>query len=94
MAGRILAGQATAISYSEGWFVEMLLEVNEVVDREVVLAFVEARAASDDLLELAHRLDWPQQDDVANVPGVDAGRQLLAGSQDRWDGLFVVLKRL
>ena len=36
---------------------EMLVRLHEVVDREVVLAVVEPRAAPDDLLELDHRVD-------------------------------------
>ena len=36
---------------------EVVVRLDEVVDREVVLAVVEPRAAADDLLELDHRVD-------------------------------------
>src|SRR5271157_4706776 len=52
--------------------VEVLVRPNEVVDGEKVLAVVEARASPDDLLELNHGVDGAQQDDVADVAGVDA----------------------
>ena len=71
---------------------EMMVRLHEVVDREVVLAVVEPRAASDDLLELDHRVDRAHQHDVADVAGIHAGGELLRGGQDRRDGLFVVLE--
>ena len=71
---------------------EVLVRLHEIVDREVVLAVVEPRAAPDDLLELDHRVDRPHQHDVADVAGIDAGRELLRRGQDRRDGLLVVLK--
>ena len=70
----------------------MVVRLHEVVDREVVLAVVEPRAAADDLLELDHRVDRAHQDDVADVAGIHAGRELLRGRQDRRDGLLVVLE--
>ena len=71
----------------------MLVGPHEIIDREVVLAVEEARAAADDLLELDHRIDRPHQHDVAHVARIDAGRKLLRGGEDRRDGLFVVLER-
>ena len=71
---------------------EVVMGVDEIVDREVVLAVVEAGAAADDLLELDHRVDRPHEDDVADVAGVDAGREFLRSGQDRGDCLFVVLE--
>ena len=71
---------------------EVVVRLHEIVDREVVLAVVEPRAAADDLLELDHRVDRPHQHDVADVAGIDAGRELLRGGQDGRDGLLVVLK--
>ena len=71
---------------------EVVMRLHEVVDREVVLAVVEPRAAPDDLLELDHRVDRAHQHDVADVAGVHAGRELLRRGQDRRDGLLVVLK--
>jgi len=53
----------------------------EVVDREVVLPVVEARAATDDLLELDNGVDGPHQDDVADIAGVHTGGELLRGGQ-------------
>ena len=52
---------------------EMVVCLHEVVNREVVLAVIEPRTAPDDLLELDHRVDWPHQDDVADVTGVHSG---------------------
>ena len=71
---------------------EVLVGLHEIVDREVVLALEQAGAAADDLLELDHRLDRAHQDDVADVAGVDAGRELLRRGQDGRDGLLVVLE--
>ena len=70
----------------------MVVRPDEVVEGEVVLALVEPRAAADDLLELDHRIDRPQQHDVAHVARIHAGRQLLRGGQDRRDGFLVVLE--
>ena len=36
-----------------------------------------ASPAADDLLELDHRIDGAHQDDVADVSGIDARRELL-----------------
>ena len=71
---------------------EVVMRLHEIVDREVVLAIVEPRAAADDLLELDHRVDRAHQHDVADVARVHAGRKLLRCGQNRRDGLFVVLK--
>ena len=71
---------------------EMVVRLHEVVDREVVLAVVQPRAAPDDLLELDHRVDRPHQHNVADVPGIHAGREFLRRGQDRRDRLLVVLK--
>ena len=71
---------------------EVMVRLHEVVDREVVLAVVEPRAAPDDLLELDHRVDRAHQHDVADVAGIHAGRELLRGGQDGRDGLLVVLE--
>jgi hypothetical protein len=70
----------------------MKVGFHKVVDREVILAVVKPCAATDDLLELNHGVDRAHQDDVPNVTGIDTGREFLRGSQDRRDGLFVVLK--
>ena len=72
--------------------VEVVVRLHEVVDREVVLAVVEPRAAPDDLLELDHRIDRAHQHDVAHVARIDAGRELLRRGQDGRDGLLVVLE--
>ena len=66
--------------------------LHEVVDREVVLAVVEPRAAPDDLLELGHRVDRAHQNDIADVARIHAGRKLLRRSQNGRDGFLVVLK--
>src|SRR5258708_3701605 len=50
--------------------VEVVMRLHEIVDGEVILAVVESRAASDDLLELDHRVDRSHQDDIAEVAGV------------------------
>src|SRR6266516_1859022 len=49
--------------------VEMVVRLNEIVDREVVLTVVEPRAPADDLLEFDHRVDRTNQHDVADVAG-------------------------
>ena len=69
-----------------------MVRLHEIVNREVILAVVEPRAAPDDLLELDHRIDRAHQHDVADVAGIHAGRELLRGGQDGRDGLLVVLK--
>ena len=71
----------------------MVVGLHEVVDREVILAVVEASAAADDLLELDHRVDGPHQHDITDVAGIDAGRELLRRGQDRRNGLLVILER-
>ena len=71
---------------------EVVVGLHEVVDGEVVLAVVQARAAADDLLELDHRIDRPHQHDVADVARVHPGRQLLRGGENGRDGLLVVLE--
>src|SRR5271157_1272020 len=71
---------------------EMVVRLHEVVDGEIILAIVEPRAAPNDLFELDHGVDGAHQDDVADVPGIHAGRELLRGGQNGRNGLFVVLK--
>ena len=56
---------------------EVVVSLNEVVDREVVLAIVKPGATPDDLLELNHRIHRPHQHDVAYVTRIHAGRELL-----------------
>ena len=73
--------------------VEVVVRFHEVVDREVVLAIVEPRAATDDLLKLDHRIDRAHEDDVSDVARIDAGRKFLRRGQDRRNRLLVVLKR-
>lgn len=72
--------------------VEVLVGFYEVVDGEVVFALKGAGAASDDLFELDDGADHPQQDDVADVAGIDAGGEFLGGGEDGGDGFLVVLK--
>src|SRR5665213_119781 len=71
---------------------EVMMRPHEIVDREVVLPIIKPRPAPDDLLELDHRVDGAHQHDVADVARVHAGREFLRCSQDRGDGLFVILK--
>ena len=71
---------------------EVMVRLHKIVDREVVLAVIEPRAAPDDLFELDHRVDRAHQHDVADIAGIDSGRELLRGCQDGWNGLFVVLE--
>ena len=71
---------------------EVVVCLDEVVDREVVLALVEARAAADNLLELDQRVDRAHQDDVTDVARIDASGELLRRRQDRGDRLFVIAK--
>jgi len=67
--------------------------LHEVVDGEVILTLVKSRASPDDLLELDHGVDRSHQHNVAHIAGIDSGRKLLGASENRWDRLFVVLKR-
>jgi hypothetical protein len=50
-----------------------MMRLHEIVGREMVLAVVEPRSASDDLFELNHRVDGAHQDDVADVAGIHSG---------------------
>ena len=49
------------------------MRLHEIVDREITFAVVEGRAATDDLLELGHRIHRTQEDDVAHVASIDTG---------------------
>ena len=71
---------------------EVVVSLHEVIDGEVIFSVIEPRAASDDLLELDHRIDGTHQHDVADVSGVHAGRELLRSCEDGGDALLVVLK--
>ena len=71
---------------------EMQVRLHEVVDGEVVLAVVKPCAAPDDLLELDHAIDRAHQNDVADVAGINAGRELLRGGQNRRNGPLIVPK--
>src|SRR5206468_6064539 len=68
-------------------FAEMKVRLHEVEDREVVLAIVEPCAATNDLFELNHGVDRAHENDVANVAGIHAGRELLRSGQNRRNGL-------
>ena len=72
---------------------EVMVGLHKVVDREVILTLVKARASPDDLLELDHGVDRSHQHDVAHIARIDSGRKLLGAGENRWDRLFVVLKR-
>jgi hypothetical protein len=61
---------------------EMLVRLHEVVDREVVLAVVEPRAASDDLLELDHRVDRAASGRCCGC----CGRPRRSRASARWSG--------
>jgi hypothetical protein len=37
-----------------------MVGTHEVMDGEVILAFKKARSSTDNLLELNHRIDWPE----------------------------------
>src|SRR5260370_467150 len=65
---------------------------DEVVNRKVIFAIVKPGAASNDLFELDHGLDWTHQNNVANIPGVYPGRKLLRRSQNGWNCFLVILK--
>ena len=70
----------------------MRVSVNKVVDREVVLAIKDPGSTTNDLLELNHRLDRPQQNNVSDVPCINSSGELVAGREDRRNGLLVVLE--
>ena len=65
---------------------------NEIVDGEVVFAFVEAGATTDDLLELDHGINGTHEDDIADIASVNAGGKFLRGGENSGDGFFVVLE--
>ena len=46
---------------------------HEVIDREEVLPFEEAGAASDNLLELDHGIDRAHEDDISDVASINTG---------------------
>lgn len=52
--------------------VKVVVRFDEVVNREIVFAIVEAGPAPDGLLEFNHRVDRAHKDDVADVPRIDA----------------------
>ena len=56
---------------------KVMMRFNEIIDREVVLAIVESRAPTNDLLELDHRIHRTQQHDVAHIAGIDARGEFL-----------------
>ena len=62
--------------------IEMVVRPHQVVNREVVLAVIQARATPDDLLELDHRIDRSHQHNVAHIACVHAGGEFL-GRGDR-----------
>jgi len=72
--------------------VELGVRLHKVINREVVLAVIQPRAAPDDLLELDHRVHGPHQHDVAHVAGVHPGGEFLRRGQDGGQRVFVVLK--
>ena len=76
------------------WITEQVVGFYEVVDGEVILPLVQSCAPTNDLLELDHGVHWTHQDDVPNVASIYARAQLLAGGQNRGDGLFVILEVL
>jgi hypothetical protein len=53
------------------------MRLYEIIDSEVILPIVKPRSATDDLLELDHRVDRTHQDDIADVPCIDTGREFL-----------------
>ena len=72
--------------------VEVFMGSHEIVDREVIFAFVEAGATADDLLELDHGINGTHQDDIADIASVNAGGEFLRGGENSGDGFFVVLE--
>ena len=72
--------------------VELVVRLHKVINREVVLAVIQPRAAPDDLFELDHRIHGPHQHDVAHVAGVHTGREFLRCGQDGGQRFLVVLK--
>ena len=52
---------------------EVMVSLHEIIKREVVLPVIEARAASDDLLELNHRINRAHQHDVTDIAGIHPG---------------------
>ena len=88
----------TAVSFWRQWLaipfriVKILVRFHEIPDGEAILAVIDPRSASDDLLELDHRADWAHQYDMAHVAGIDPGREFVRRGEDGRDSLVVVLK--
>src|SRR3989338_8309078 len=72
--------------------IKPFMRLHEIVDREVILAVIQPRAAPDDLLELDHRIDRTHQHDVAHVARINSGRKFLRRGEDGRDALLVVLE--
>jgi len=70
----------------------MVVRLHEIIDCEVIFAIVESRTASNDLLELDHRIDRAHQHNIADVPGVYAGGEFLRSGEYSWNGFLVILK--
>ena len=71
---------------------EVNVRLYEIMNREVVLAVIETRSSADELFEFDHRVDRAHEDDVSHIAGIHTCREFLGGGEDRWDGLFVILK--
>ena len=69
-----------------------MVSAHKIIDCEKVFAIKQPGAASDDLLELDHGIDGAQQNNIPHIARIHAGGELLRRGQNRWDGLFVVLK--
>ena len=71
---------------------KMMVGLDEIVNGEVFLAIIKAGAPADDLLEFDHRVDGPQEDNIADIAGIDAGGEFAGSGEDGGDGFFVILK--
>ena len=57
--------------------VEKFIGFDEIVDGKIVLAVKKPGTAADNLFELNHLLDRAHQHDIADIAGIDTGRELL-----------------
>ena len=63
-----------------------------MLKEQLAVIVADARAATDDLLELGHRVDDPHQHDVLHGRSIDAGGEQLRRGQDDRRAAFQVLE--
>ncbi len=67
---------------------------DKVDDREKILAIIDSRPSSDDLLVLYDRADRSYEDDISDISRIDSCREHLRAREDRGSRLVIILKSL